>query len=193
MTSTVNPPALVKTNEDHVNAIRAAHTQCRLATRQTLTCARQTGIALLAARKDLEGRESHQWSTWCRKNLPWMSERSIRNYIRLAENWERLETELLRRKPEAPCRFPLSPDTDLFADIGYSEALSILSSLDARDREPRPAAVKEALPASREDLDAAVKAIDALASTLARLGLRERAARALLVMREEVDMYTVVP
>jgi hypothetical protein len=71
-------------------AINADHDAVEQMARSTLDRARAAGDKLLAAKAQVE---HGQWLPWLAANCPRMSERTGRAYMRLARNWETLESK----------------------------------------------------------------------------------------------------
>lgn len=64
--------------------ILAHHADVGRALGASLWAAKQAGDVLVKARKQATG----PWSNWCVENLPDVDERTIRTYIRIADNWD---------------------------------------------------------------------------------------------------------
>ena len=144
MREIVSPPAQVARAEADLSRlaqeINLTHDGVVTHLKSSLTAARDVGRLLVEAREQIQG---HKWLAWLRANVKF-SERQARNFIRIAENWDRLSrrmgpaAELTIRDAlalissslsedgaeEAPKADSSAPKSATVADLGADESLS---------------------------------------------------------------------
>ncbi len=107
----LSPPLLLVTKHhrslDDIKMLIHEHYQLQQeAIRQSLIQAKLMGDLLFEAKGQLK---HGQWSNWLKENFPFFGETTIRNYMRISQNWELLQ------------------ETATIADLTVVKALKILS------------------------------------------------------------------
>ena len=99
--------------------IRNHHDKVKAAHGKALEHAKKAGEALSEAKEQV----SHgEWATWLERNAPEVSDRTARVYMRIANNWEQIESK-----------------TAESADLSIDKATKLISK-----PKPAPAAIKDA-------------------------------------------------
>jgi 16S rRNA G966 N2-methylase RsmD len=97
--------------------INANHSAAECTARTALDYARAAGDELLLAKAQVE---HGQWLHWLAANCPRMSERTARAYMRLARNWETLESKTADTADltlDGALKLLAAPDTDMPGDL----------------------------------------------------------------------------
>ena len=92
---------------DDIRALIEEHYQLQQAAiKQSLIHAKIMGDLLLEAKQQLK---HGQWSNWLEENFPFFAETTVRNYMRISQNWELIQ------------------ETAIIADLTVVKALKIVS------------------------------------------------------------------
>jgi len=138
---------------DLASKIATAHSRSEATLRKSVLYAREAGEFLIEAKRHVP---VGKWGAWIRKNLPF-SHATANLYMRLADNWDRLDSERVK-------------------NLSLRKLAKVVSDLDRDDREPEE---KDKEPEEEDDPEAPAPAprhFDKYARLLERVTKRVRAA-----------------